>query len=373
MGRGINEFDIVGLFLMPIPIVSFYLVLSSQLKHLTVGNALISIFMVRAALLIPVFGFTIFVSLLVPRLFPVMRILQSIFEAYAVWSFYAALVTNVGGASNSAHMLRDSNIPLICCRLRNECPERTYNRIKFAMWQFLWIRPWIQAIAAISSYADSARVYSVMVLIAAGSTLYMIPALITVARVLYDECYGLKVALKFLVVKVSVGLLLIEDAVQSILYSTGTVEISDDIGLDDFTEEEKFIRIYCIIALVECTLLAVLLYIGFTPAMVVSARAAKLSSQELNTDNTLSIIEYGNDDILQDVVNLSWSGYIKVLCSLRKPSCGNYLSLDNTLTRKLIENGMGLSENLPGPIVGVSTKEIDHSTIKISGPKHESV
>jgi hypothetical protein len=75
-----------------------------------------------------------------------------------------------------------------------------------------------------------------------------------------------------------------------------------------------------------------------TRAMIQYIRM-NFSSQELNTDNTLSIIEYGNDDILQDFVNLSWSGYIKMLCSLRKPSCGNYLSLDNTLTRKLIENG----------------------------------
>ena len=271
MIRDFNALDIVGLCLFPVPLGAFYLVLTSQYKHLMIDNILITIFMVRAALLIPVFGSTIIVALIVPRTFPAMRVIQSVFEAYGnpaiirpknillsifplsstlifshkgVWAFYAALVTNVGGPSTVATVLHDSNIPMICCRFKTDPAEKIYNRVKFAMWQFLWFRPLIQIIGAVASYVDNEPVYSAMVLTAAGSTIYMIPALITGVRVLYDECSGLKVALKFLVVKVSVGLLLIEDAVQSMLYATSTIQISDDLGLNNFSEEEKLVRIY---------------------------------------------------------------------------------------------------------------------------------
>ena len=327
-----NGLDLAGILLLPIPGLVYWFILRSQHKHLTDQNVLVCVFMTRAASLIPIFAGLIFFGLILPGAFAGLRVIQSIFEAYAVYAFFAALVVNCGGPSNVAQLLKDSQIPLVCLRRQNDSPEQVYSRIRFSMWQFLWIRPVILFIGAICSYSDSQPLYTTCTFFAVFSTLYMVPGLITATRVLYDECDGLKVALKFVVIKISVGAILIEDAVQSILYSTGAISISDDIGMDYYSEEDKFVRIYCVIALCECALLSIVLYYGFSPQLIASEKAVKINEYELR-DST---------EEAENEARISWLSFVQMLTNLLRWSVGSHLKYNTgykgDLRDKLVES-----------------------------------
>ena len=320
-----NIIDVLGIVFFPIPAIIFLIVLRSNFKNLSKNNALLTIFSVRSASLLPIFSFTVFVSLLKPEIFPAMRVPQSIFEAYAVYCFVALLVVNCGGAEKAARMIQDSDIPLICYRYKKEAPSNSYQRILNSIRQFLYIRPIIELIAAICAYKGATTIYSIAIYAAALSTVYMIPGLLTVARVLYDECEGLNVAYKFIVIKVSVGLILIEDAVQQYLYSSGTVSISDDIGNSDYSEEEKFIRIYSMIAIIECALLSVFLYIGFVPALVPAKSCIVIEENEESESQSNHAQEANN------ILDLKWTfnEYIVNLFSIFKWTCAMFLTNDS--------------------------------------------
>ena len=147
-----------------------------------------------------------------------------------------------------------------------------------------------------------------------------------VTHTLYDSCDGLAIIYKFITVKVSVGLILIEDAVQQFLYSSGTINIDDD---DEYTEEDKIQRIYCVIALAEFALLSYFLYNGFSPLMVASSNTLTLKSQV--------------DDKAEDKSSSSrsWSQFLSDCLSIRSITCFTYLDPKNekgALTEALISN-----------------------------------
>jgi len=282
----LNGIDYAGMVLIPIPWIVFYMVVTSHFKNITNFNALLTVFSIRAASLLPIYSLSVFIALLVPRSFPAMRVPQAVFEAYAVYCFFAMLTINCGGPKKVQLLLQGSRLPFIFCRFRQEDPVKTYSRMQNCLWQFLFIRPVLQFIGAIGAYADKEELYSAMVILAAISTFIMIPAMFTVARILYDECCGLSVAMKFVVIKISVGIILIEDAVQQFLYSSGAISISDDVGLNHLTEEEKFIRIYCLIAIVECALLSIVMYFGFTKPLRPSVNCILMPDADLPETDT---------------------------------------------------------------------------------------
>lgn len=203
------------------------------------------------------------------------------------------------------------------------------------MWQFLYIRPVIQLIGGIAAYADKEELYSAMVIIAAVSTFVMIPSIFTVARVLYDECEGLCVALKFIVIKISVGIILIEDAVQQFLYSSEAISISDDLGLSHFTEEEKFIRLYCLIALAECALLSIGLYYGFTKPLRPSVKCVLMPELDLPE------IDPHNSKFDEDGNSLrmwTWNWYWSNIMAFRSRTCAKYLDYKSSSVNSTIED-----------------------------------
>ncbi len=72
---------------------------------------------------------------------------------------------------------------------------------------------------------------------------------------------------KFLVIKVSVGIVLIEGIVIQFLSDSNKVNIKDNDGMDKYSEDEKFVRLYCFIALTQIALLSYFLYTGFSSPM----------------------------------------------------------------------------------------------------------
>ena len=67
--RSFNALDLCGAILLTIPWIVYWVVLTSQRELMNEKNALVTIFMVRAASLLPFFAFTIYFGLLVPGLY----------------------------------------------------------------------------------------------------------------------------------------------------------------------------------------------------------------------------------------------------------------------------------------------------------------
>jgi len=199
--------------------------------------------------------------------------------------------------------------------------------------QFLYFRPLIQIVGAIGAYTGNENLYSIAGILAAISTVIMIPGLLTFTRVLYDKCDGLYVATKFIVIKISVGLILIEDIVQQYLYTSGIVSISDDFGSEVYSEEEKFVRIYCLIALVECAILSWFLFYGFTPPLEAAENCILMAESDL---------PLGSVDASSHQLTLTWHWLLGNTIAFRKWTCSRYLNISSS---QAISNST-LKENL---------------------------
>lgn len=278
---GKSEFDpygLVGSISIVLIILSFVLVLRAQYQLATKANYGMVVIALRATSLLPIFMLFIFLSLWTPLLFPFYKVPAAIFEGYGVYCIWALIVRNCGGPEGSIKVMIESKRGICWPLSTDEQCRRFYSNANTAIWQFAVLR-WISvALGCIFFYAEVQEVYIICSVIAAVSTVYMLPYLFMSAHVLLDACSGLNILVKLALVKVSVGLILIEDLVMQFLYQSGKVHMPDTDGLKGYDQEDRFTRVYCTMALVEGVLLAVVMYYGFAPAMEIRPEGLESTS-----------------------------------------------------------------------------------------------
>lgn len=159
-----DVYALAGFFLMLFPVVSWYFIAQSQHDDLRQGTLRVQILSTRTALCLPTYAFLIWVSLLAPELAPIMEVPIAIAEGFTLYSFFGMLVANCGGADNTLQEMTSANRTSCCC-----CPDSKnlfYNKVKRALWQFLFIRPVVILVAVIFEYSHVQILYLLFMIVA---------------------------------------------------------------------------------------------------------------------------------------------------------------------------------------------------------------
>jgi hypothetical protein len=220
----------------------------------------------------------LFVSLWAPAAFTAIMIPAAVYEGYGVYCLFAFIVNHVGKGQGMIEVYRKSENVVSCFAYQRQNPERAYNRTWWSLWQFTYIRPLIVTIIAIGYYGNKKAVVIVFTALGAISTVIMVVPLFSLAYTAYDYLEGLSPLLKLLMVKVSVGLILIEGAAAGILAQSNKAHLDDDSGDDKYTDTERVIRVYCVISLVEAVLLCIPMWFGFSKKIVVKGAESSSST-----------------------------------------------------------------------------------------------
>ena len=323
---------ILGTIFWVVPVITFYFIFVENYKYVTNESLSMYVLALRAVSLLPSFMTFIFIALWIPSIYAVLKVIAAAFEAYGVYCIFTLMVKCVGGANACIDVVSKSERKTCCCETnRIQFPTTYYRRTRWAIKQFLYLRPLIMAVGIPFWLKDLDNGYTATTGLAVISTLYMIPWLFTFAWVMYDECERIGLFAKLVTVKISVGIILIEDVVMQMLFATDTISISDDMGLEQYNEEEKFVRLYAVIALSQGALLSIAMWYGFSSRMDLPSTALDTTSplkQRINDPNDLEVSL--NPD-LEAQPGTFWE-FAGIVCNIKQIKCSNILD-DASMSR----------------------------------------
>ena len=318
----VDLLGILGTIFWLVPVTTFYFIFVENYKYVTNESLTMYVLALRAVSLLPTFMTFIFIALWAPSIYAVLKVLAAVFEAYGVYCILTLMVKCVGGSTACIDVVSKSEKGTPCCETnRKQYPAIYYSRTCWAIKQFLYLRPTIMAAGVPFWLKGIDNGYTIATALGGISTLYMIPWLFTFAWVMYDECERIGLFAKLVTVKISVGIILIEDIVMQMLFATDTISISDDMGLDQYTEEEKFVRLYAVIALSQGALLSIAMWYGFSHKMDLPSTALDSTSPLKQHINDL---EVSLTTDLDSKPGTFWE-FAAIVCRVRGIKCSDIL------------------------------------------------
>lgn len=235
-----------------------------QVSKLEPTTARLQILAVRAAFCLPFYGLFIWLCVVEPRGYTIFIIFITFVEGFAFYNYASLIVTDCGGANRFVELLKGSGRSLLCCGCC--CPKDFvvyYKRTTWAIWHFWWTRTVLSVLTCICSFASSpagkalAVVFSVM---GAVIAVFAIVSFLLMYENVYKETTNVAGLSKFLLVKVSVGAIVLQGLAAQFLVAANKSPYVDD---DAYSVAEKTTRGYCVIVLVEFVLLAVVMLVAY--------------------------------------------------------------------------------------------------------------
>lgn len=282
-----HPIDFLAIILCIFPVITYSIVFWRQYSFRDQNRSLypMSILNIRSASLLPLFAIIITITVWAPNSFQAFVPLEAALEGYAVMTFFALIVLNCGGSSNVVKILGVSD-RIACCDCQRNAPINCYKRVCKAVWQFVYIRPLVATIGAFVFYCtEMDGLFLIIQGICFLQTAGMLVGLLSLAYTLYEDCIGLNIVYKLFVIKISVGLVVIQGFVIDNLYTYGYISIPDKYSYSDYSEDSKIQRAYCLLCLTEFVILCIPLWFGFGYPVVASKyfRAAPLTGIERDT------------------------------------------------------------------------------------------
>lgn len=172
--------------------------------------------------------------------------------------FFATIVANCGGPEACIKAMIEQGRPPCCC-----CPAepvKLYKRVQFALHQFLVFRPIVVIIGAIFVYLEVQSIFIVTSLISLVMFIFGFGALALFFENVMRVNENINGVCKILLIKVSVGAIVMQGLIEEALLATGVLDIKDN---DRYSSDERAQRGLMMLLLVEYCILAVLLYLSF--------------------------------------------------------------------------------------------------------------
>lgn len=257
----IHFFDVyagVGLVLVFVPVLAWLGILRSHHQSLTVGTERVQVLIVRTSLFLPTYAILLWLSLVLPPLYPILEGPIAVAEGISFICFFAVIVANCGGPDGCLKaMIAQNRKPCCCCP---SDPFRMYKRVRFAVHQFLVYRPIVVIVGAIFVYVEVQPVFlackfvsTAMFVFGFGSLAMFFENVMRVNENINGTC-------KILLIKVSVGAIVVQGLVEEFLFASGVLKIKDT---DRYSAEERAQRGLMMLLLMEYCILSVLLFINF--------------------------------------------------------------------------------------------------------------
>ena len=266
----------ISILLVALPLIAYGFIFLAQYRALTKKALRLQILVTRVSLFLPTYATLIFISLLVPKLFAGLEILIAISEGYFFLCFFTLLVENLGGPSKTVRLLEHQGRPLLCgCCCPGEY-ARFYRRVKWALFHFLFTRSFIVTIQSACSYATSKLAAKLAFAFAIISFMFVINgfgSLVIFFESVLRASSNLNGVYKMILLKVSVGIIVLQGLIEEILWATGEIKL-DSTSM--FTGEERAQRIFCLAVLCEYALLSLPFYFAFSSVITIN----KISSDD---------------------------------------------------------------------------------------------
>eukprot|EP01036_Dinobryon_divergens_P027925 gene27925-36787_t len=223
---------------------------NDQKSKLEASTARLQILSLRAAFCLPFYGLFIWICILNPKAYPIILIFVTFMEGLAFYNYVSMVVLNCGGPFRFVELLQKSSKTIACCGC---CCSKDfvvyYQRTSWAIWHFWWTRTALEVLICICTESGSTAgkaIGDVFSAIGAIIALYAILSFLLMYEIVYNETKNIAGVAKFLMIKMSVGAIVILGLVVSFLIAAKKTPYVDD---DAYDTSDKTYRGYC--ALVE--------------------------------------------------------------------------------------------------------------------------
>jgi hypothetical protein len=266
----------------------------------------ISVLSCRSAIFLPTYSFIMWISLVIPSLYLPMQVPIAVAEGYCFYSFMAMISNNLGGATRVCKILdtefEKGKRPLCpCC-----CPTKGtvfYRRVYNALWNLIYTRTgfviltiilqcvftFSPAMAAtpVRRLKIGAYFFTAISLILLGNGFL---SLVMFYEVLYEQSRNVNGTFKILLLKFSVGLIVIQGLTEEIVFGLGLVHVEDS---PSYTAEDRAQRLYCFIVLFEYTFLSILVYLAYSTSILPAAGSPAAGDEHSAMDSpyTRSVVK----------------------------------------------------------------------------------
>ena len=255
---------------------------------------------VRTVLLLPIFSICYLIALEFDRLYIYVLLPASIAQGYATFSFVALFVHYAGGPEKCLEIFKVSRAYSPSCSFKNYLnshPRYFYNLIYFTQIQFLILRPAViigEIVAEVQGRVDISNILSG---VSAFLIIISIFGLVQLHHVLYTHVKGLNAKTKMIIIKGSIGMIVLEGLVEQVLAAMNVIGL-ESIG--------PVVRIYCFGVLTELFIVALVL--------------ERVYAKEIKTDKAANsefaphIVINGPDDGVQEI---AFFDFVRAVCFFR--------------------------------------------------------
>ncbi len=222
--------------------ISFIGVVFKQHGFLKNETYRLQVLSTRCALALPIYATIVLFSLLYPHTFFALEVVVSLFEGYSFYCYFAFVVTNLGGPNSAVTTMKENGRQLCCSCCCPEDRAAVYNRTLWNEWHFIFTRTLVVLIATIFKAFGNEKVFVVLSIIAFAILVNGVMSVVNFYENVMNECANLKGILKFLVIKVSVGLLVFQTIVTELVLGLGKCSLHDN---KEFDCDDRSLRLVC--------------------------------------------------------------------------------------------------------------------------------
>jgi len=288
------DFDIlgaVGLFLVSIPCLSYYRILCVSYANLQSNSTTLRIqtLSTRTAIFLPVYSVIIWLSLVVPVLYVPLEVPTALAEGFCFYCFFTMVVANLGGPCETV-ILMEARKPSCCSCCCPSTPVLFFKRVQAALFHVMWTRTAVVLASAICTLvAHSSQTYRnpaflaslILTVLSLALLVNGFGSLILFYQMIMEESSNLLGTSKIVLLKISVGLIVIQGLIEEFLYAFGVITVESS---STFSGKERAQRFYCFIVLVEYSLLSAAVYYAYAAEIKPNERHSKARVTSIGGD-----------------------------------------------------------------------------------------
>mmetsp|Transcript_18815 Transcript_18815/g.31501 ORF Transcript_18815/g.31501 Transcript_18815/m.31501 type:complete len:353 (-) Transcript_18815:377-1435(-) len=297
-----DRMDGITFGFMLVPMLAYAAVIFLQSNYVQNATFRLTVLSTRAALFLPGYAFLMWLTVLDPNALSGLTVLVNAVEGYSFYSFFGLLVHNLGGPAKTIELMKASGKKYAlcsCCFPPSSDKEKFYNRVWWVMFHMMVTRVIFSIFACIGYYSGTGggKVISLIFQILNAVIVFMMVIhIVNFYEMLYTHTVNLFGLIKVLLLKMSVGLIVLEGLITNFLIRTGKTPYSDDDGDDHYDGDEKTVRGYAALVLIELMILSVPYFYAYgfvkiRPSQVLEdvkseAQQAGITTRESSSDPT---------------------------------------------------------------------------------------
>lgn len=248
-----------------VPVLAYALIVQRQYSALQAKTYRLTVLATRTALFLPLYSIIMIICMVYPQSASALSCIITIVEGYSFYCFFSLMVTNLGGPAATITLMYQTQRALFCSCCCSADSAIFYKSATWAMFHMFITRTILSIFIAIATYSNTsggelaALVLEVTSAVILGRGivalvnickfilflllyLFLISLILMADENLFEHSTNLYGLVKLILLKVTVGVIVLQGLIAAFIYSSGASPYSDD---DELSQEEKTQRAYC--------------------------------------------------------------------------------------------------------------------------------